>query len=209
MTKQDVERLIAGLPSQIEAVGHAMTGRIEEAFKNSAELRLFSFAVPQSQMTSEVYDHFRPSDWFIVSVPDAFFGQGMERATIRKKCFVLPSPGVCYHATPLTNRQSIERSGLLPGFKCNKQSRGKMFADSPYYIYASLSEREAQDWCRRFAEESFLVYPVQVGKAGIRLFVDPASVDEMNKVISGYIIDSPHVPPELLDSPVLVEKGCR
>ena len=173
------------------------------------ERSLFAFALPKVQMSPQVYDYFRPSEWFIVAVPEPLLGEGMARVTIREKFYIIPSPGVCYHATPFTNRESIERSGLLPGIKCNKQSRSRMFADSPYYIYASLSEEDAQDWCGRFEEEQFLIYPVQVGKARIRLFVDPASVDEINRVISGCIIDSPHVLPEFLDSPVFVERGRR
>src|SRR5262245_60785773 len=127
-----------------------MAVRLDEAFKGRDVLRLFSFAVPGSEMTPKVYDFFRPTEWFIVSVPDKFFGEGMEMATIRKKRFVEPSPRTCYHVTPVANQRSIEANGLMPGYKLNKQGRAKLFADSPYYIYASLTETDARDWCRRF-----------------------------------------------------------
>ena len=73
-----------------------------------------------------------------------------------------------------------------------------MFADSPYYIYASLSEQDAREWCERFEEEEFLIYPVRSGVAGINLFIDPCSVDTSRQIVSGYILDTVHVPSNLL-----------
>jgi len=200
LTKVDVETIIANLP--FAPIRQAMSDRLDDAFKGQEALRLFSFALPGAEMTPDIYDYFRPTGWFIVSIPDRYFGEGMQRTTIRPKLFVQPSPSICYHATPKSNQESIKGSGILPGFKLNKTGHGKMFLDSPYYIYASLTEQDARDWCGRFTEEEFLIYPLQIGKAGIRLFVDSCSVDWNTGVTSGYIIDALHIPPHLLASPI-------
>lgn len=203
MKRREVERIIESISRSLPSVGEAMRQWLDEFFGDRDEMNYFSFALPLGEMATEVYDWFRPTPWFIAAVPDRFFGEGMARGCIRAKQFVEPLPSICFHATPVSNKSSIESQGLLLGVVLGRTGRLRMFADSPYYIFASLTEPDAREWCLRFTEEEFLVYPVQIGKAGIRLFVDPCSVSGDGEV-SGFIIDAVCVKPQFLDAPFRV-----
>lgn len=197
MIEQDYNNVLNLMSQSFPSVAAAMEERLNHPGPFTDELSPFSFPVASSELQPEVYSLLRPTNWFLVAVPDAYFGEGMLMASIRRKQFV-QAPEMCFHATPATNRDSVEDRGLLPGITLGTGGRSRMFADSPYYIYASLSEQDAREWCGRFEEDEFLIYPVRSGVAGIDLFIDPCSVDTSRQIVSGYILDTVQVPSNLL-----------
>jgi hypothetical protein len=210
MTRQDVESLMASLPGTLRFLRDGMAARLDEAFRHVQNPRAFSFGVSASQMTPAVYDAFRDSAWLLLSVPEQRLGEGVERASLWVKQYAEHAPLVCFHATPAANREGIERLGILPGYRLGKKGRGKMFADSRYYIYGSLNANAAADWCLRFAEAGkYLIYPVRLdrGPTPVRLFTDPMSENTETGEVCGHILETTEVPRDWLGPPLEIEVG--
>lgn len=203
MTELDVSEILNQLGSH-PAIAQAIRERLQHSTPFGGQFSPFSFAIASTDLPMQMYDFFRPTPWFLVAVPDPYFGEGKLRASIRRKQVVRPRPDFCFHATPTSNQRSVEQHGLLPGISLGREGRCSTFADSPYYIYASLSVRDAREWCERFEEADFLIYPIRCGAAGIDLFVDPCSVNTSTNTVSGYIIDAIHVPRSVLGTAIRV-----
>ncbi|MEQ8853599.1 hypothetical protein [Gimesia sp.] len=197
MNEQDYNNVLDLMRKPFPCVAEAMEERFRQTASFGDKYSPYSFAVASTKLQPKVYDLLRATDWFLAAVPDNYFGEGMLRASVMRKEFV-PRPQLCFHSTPAKNQKSVEKHGLLPEISVDGEGRSKMFADSPYYIYASLSEQEARGWCERFKEEEFLIYPVHSGVAGINLFIDPCSVDTDRQIVSGYILDTIRVLPDFL-----------
>ena len=196
MNTQDIRQIVAGLPTPLTGLGEAISIRIQEEFAGREVVPRFRFAIHEAIMTCQVYDHFRGTSWLINAGPDPFFGQGMQLAVIRRKTYVEPAPTFCFHATEAENKESIEKTGLLPGSRIGKIPRRNAFVDSVHYIFASLELKDATTWIDRLAERGdFLIYRVRIH--GFCLIPDPCA-GEIDGRPDGYILDTDRVPRTLL-----------
>ena len=204
MIEQDYLDILDLVRPSNPLIAQAMQQRLQQPSPFTEQFSPFSFGIASSELPIQVYNLFRPTPWFLVAVPDGYWGEGMMRASIRRKQIVQSRPELCFHATPSTNQSSVEEFGLLPGIALAREGRSRMFADSPYYIYAAPSEQFAREWCERFEGDEFLIYPIHCGTAEIDLFVDPCSVNSSTGVVSGYILDTMEVPPHVLGTAIPV-----
>jgi hypothetical protein len=159
----------------------------------------------EPDMTLELFDRFRETDWVICYTPIRQpVGTGDAPPIVYEYTMVsflravpVTLPETCYHVTGAENEANIGKNGLQIGALCGKESRGQ-FADSRFYVNVSELKYVSLWTGMLYTGQPALVFPVNT--VGLRFIQDP-HCHLAGTEVNGYILVGKAIEPDRLGDP--------